>query len=292
MEKEITIKAHAKINLFLDITGVLDNSYHAVNSVMQSVGIFDIVRVSCKGEGIKVSCSDKSIPAGGANSAYKAARLFLDANNMGDIPVSIHIEKNIPTEAGLGGESADAAAVLFALNKILGTGLSEEELCGLGSGVGADVPFCIAGGTQFACGFGEKLEKLRTLCGFNILLARPRLKVSTIKAFKLYDNMEIPVARPCADSVKSFVQHSDIKNTARSMFNIFEHVIKDSSIDKIKAVMKNAGAYGAGMTGSGPVVAGIFAGESGALKAQKELMAIADMSVLTVPVGKSLEVIG
>ena len=158
---KITVNAAAKLNLFLDILRRLDNGYHSLFMIMQSVSLYDTVEVSLSHSGkIVVSCSDPSLPSDERNIAYKAAELFFSRAGIEDHGVNIAITKRIPNAAGLAGGSADAAAVLYALNRLFDCRLSETELLKAGAAVGADVPFCLTGGTRLAQNTGEVLSVL------------------------------------------------------------------------------------------------------------------------------------
>ncbi|MBP0959505.1 MAG: 4-(cytidine 5'-diphospho)-2-C-methyl-D-erythritol kinase, partial [Oscillospiraceae bacterium] len=156
---KISVKANAKINLGLDIVGIRDDGYHLLKTVMQSVSLYDIIALE-KANDISVICSDETLPCGEQNLAFKAAKLFFEETKIvGGVKISI--EKNIPSQAGLGGGSADAAGTIFALNKLYNADLSDEKLCEIGEKVGSDVPFCIVGGTKLCEGIGERLTSLK-----------------------------------------------------------------------------------------------------------------------------------
>ena len=179
------LKAYAKINLSLDLTGILPDGYHALNTVMQSVSLYDTVTVEKTYGGIFLRCSLPGLPSDSRNTAYKAAELFLSEAGIKE-GVSIDIEKRIPSQAGLAGGSADAAAVLFALGQLYPGGLSEEKLFETALRVGADVPFCLSGGTRLCLDKGETMTALPAFHAF-VLLMKPDTGVSTSEAFRKFD---------------------------------------------------------------------------------------------------------
>ncbi|MCL2068723.1 MAG: 4-(cytidine 5'-diphospho)-2-C-methyl-D-erythritol kinase, partial [Oscillospiraceae bacterium] len=201
---QIKIPAPGKINLLLEITGTLPNGYHELNTVMQSFLPGDTVSLELLPEhaddhNIRVTCSRPDIPRDSANIAHKAAAAFFAATGIPRRGLHIHIEKIIPHGAGLGGGGADAAAVLRGLNTLLDAGLDNFALCEIGVTVGADVPFCIAGGCALAQGIGEKLTSLPPLRNCRIAIAKPKtVSVSTPEAYRLYDCYpgKIPPANP------------------------------------------------------------------------------------------------
>ena len=185
---KITAYAPAKINLFLDIIGRLDNGYHSLFMVMQSVGLEDVLTLEISEEnGIYLTCSDERLPTDEKNIAYKAAKKFFEAMEK-EPCVKIYIEKKIPFAAGLAGGSADAAAVLVALNELYGRCFDTRELCKIGLLIGSDVPFCICGGTQLSQNTGGVLSPLEPLKECFIVLAKPECGVSTAEAYAAVDN--------------------------------------------------------------------------------------------------------
>ena len=167
------IKAFAKVNLFLDITGRLENGYHTLNTVMQQIDLYDEITAEVsEGNGIYISCDNPAVPCNEKNIAYKAAAAFLSETGK-KARVDIRIKKNIPLEAGMGGSSTDGAAVLKALNEIYGYPLTDEKLCEIGTGLGADVPFCITGGTAVCKGIGEIMTPVQCLKDYVFLIVKP-----------------------------------------------------------------------------------------------------------------------
>ncbi|MGN1161272.1 MAG: 4-(cytidine 5'-diphospho)-2-C-methyl-D-erythritol kinase, partial [Candidatus Fimenecus sp.] len=184
------VKAAAKINLMLDILKKLDNGYHSLFMVMQSVGIYDTVTVEKNGEGsIIISCDKRGVPCNSKNIAYKCAEKFFDVCGIKDSGVSINIKKEIPIAAGIAGGSADGAAVLYCLNKMFNTGLSHHQLCEIGETVGADIPFSLTGGTAVALGTGNVIAPVKSLTDCSIVIAKPEQEVSTPAAYSQFDSL-------------------------------------------------------------------------------------------------------
>lgn len=249
-------EAFAKINLILDLTGRLPDGYHAISTVMQSINLCDTVSLTpVGGGGIVLGCSEPGIPTDARNTAYKAAELFcmragLDAN------MRIFIEKRIPHEAGLGGGSADAAAVLRLLNELYPSSLSERELYSVALEVGADVPFCLKGGTALCFNKGEVMAPLPEF-GAWCVIAKPAEGVSTGKAFARFDGAKC-LAHP---DVTDFVFHASKGDYAKAFShasNIFEELTDISCGERIKELLRRNGAFFASMSGSGSAYYGLF----------------------------------
>ena len=261
--EQIVLDAHAKINLTLDVTGKRDDGYHLLKMVMQSVSLCDTVTLTKTGSpGIALTCSAPHIPCGEGNIAYKAAALFCSRTGISP-GVSIHIEKRIPSQAGLGGGSADGAAVLAGMDLLFETGLSEDELCDLGVQIGADVPFCIRGGTLLCEGIGEVLTPVPPMPSCAVLLCKPEVNVSTKEAYGKIDRGEL-LNRPDNGAMLSALAEGDLRKIGREARNVFECVLDLPVIEEIKAAMKNGGALGACMSGSGSAVFGLFPNRSAA----------------------------
>lgn len=264
------IKAYAKINLTLDIIGKRPDGYHDLVMIMQSVDLHDTVSVNLNESGkISVKSSSALLCDDESNIAYKAAKAFFEYSGISSQGTEIEIEKNIPMEAGMAGGSADGAAVIRALNELCGTGYDDEELWEIGVKVGADVPFCITGGTMLSEGKGEILSNLPKLADFDnppiILLCKPDVGVSTGKAYSAVDNCNAAdIVKPNTDAMKSALQNKDICGVAQNLSNVFEQVLNIDECNSIKAKMLEFGALGACMTGSGTTVFGIFDDEASA----------------------------
>jgi 4-diphosphocytidyl-2-C-methyl-D-erythritol kinase len=251
------VTANAKINLSLDVVGRRDDGYHLLEMVMQSVSLADTITLQrTKSPTITITCTVPEIPCDHRNIAYRSAALFLRHCGLTD-GVSIHIEKRIPSQAGLGGGSSDGAAVLVGLNRLFSTGLSTETLCELGTQVGADIPFCIVGGTQLCRGIGEIMTPLPPLPDCTILLCKPPINVSTKDAFARIDNGTIS-ARPDTSRLCSALKEQDLHAVGSALCNVFSSAIPLPEIDQIQEQMVSAGAVGACMSGSGSTVFGLF----------------------------------
>ena len=245
-------KAYAKINLSLDIVGVRGDGYHLIKTVMQSISLHDVISVKKTGVDIKVSCNIPYIPCDKRNIVYKCAEAFFERTQR-RFGVHIDIKKNIPSQAGLGGGSADGAAVLVLLNKLCKNPLSTEELCEIGAKIGADIPFCIVGGCALCEGIGEVITPINSNLPLNLCIVKPDFGVSTVEAYKAFDNAEI-LSRPCTDTVIKALENGDKKVLESNLVNVLE---MDKRIDEIKAFLINAGATSSCMSGSGSAVFGI-----------------------------------
>ncbi|WP_010246580.1 4-(cytidine 5'-diphospho)-2-C-methyl-D-erythritol kinase [Acetivibrio cellulolyticus] len=268
----ICIKARAKINLSLDVLGKREDGYHDVRMIMQSIGLHDKVFLEAIDERcIKVTCDKHWVPTDCDNIAYKAAAVLMDKF---DIPkgISIRIVKKIPVAAGLAGGSADAAAVLKGMNDIFSLNLKEDDLMQLGKSIGADIPFCIKGGTMLAEGIGEVLTEIEPLRNVNIVLVKPRISVSTAWVYK---NLEIGKisSRPDTELLINLIEKKDIQNLGKNMVNVLEAVTinRHRVISEIKEKLVSLGALGSMMSGSGPTVFGVFGNRVTAEKACKNI---------------------
>lgn len=256
------IKAYAKINLTLDVLRKRPDGYHDLRGVMCAVSIFDRVNIE-PGEDIRFSCG---IPLPDNNTAVKAARLFFEETGKG---AHIRLEKNIPSEAGLGGASADAAAVLRGMNKLYGSPLPEKQLYELGLKVGADVPFCLMGGCAVAEGVGEILTPL-PLPHLDLVIVKGSGGVSTGSLFK---SLRLPVEHPDTDGAIAAIQQGDMSALATLCKNALESPATAllPEIGAHKELLMQSGALSAFMTGSGAAVVGIFPNQSAAQQAAKAI---------------------
>ncbi|MBP0990400.1 MAG: 4-(cytidine 5'-diphospho)-2-C-methyl-D-erythritol kinase [Oscillospiraceae bacterium] len=269
----LKVKAPAKLNLTLDIGKKRDDGYHLMDMVMQTIDLYDVIRISKTDDDfVKVSSTDEKIPLGDENTAHRAAINFIKTVEPQHRGFKIEIQKNIPSQAGLGGASSDAAGVLVGLNALCGTGLSLNELCDIGITVGADVPFCIVGSTAHITGIGENIVVLPDLPECFFLVVKPPFGMLTKHAFELYDDYSAEIKRPDTDSVISAIDRKDVDFIAKSLCNVFEPVVFPDKILPIKNALIAAGALGAGITGSGVAVFGIFRSETEAQNAIPELV--------------------
>ena len=244
------LKANAKINLTLDILGKREDGYHLIDSVFQSVSLGDIVEVD-KADNIVVSCSDSSI-CDESNIAYKAAKKFFEHTGIVG-GTSIKIEKHIPLASGMGGGSADAAAVIVALNSLYTTNLSQDALCEIGLSVGADVPFCIVGGTARVGGIGEKMSSLPNMPDCAILLIKHGQKLSTADMYRQVDTF--PQEKFYTELLVEGVRKDDLNCVCQNVYNAFSSVCDNCKlIDDIERTHPLC----VSLSGSGPTVFAIY----------------------------------
>ena len=252
------INAYAKINLGLDVLARRADGYHEVRMIMQTIGICDELDIIKTDEpGISITSNREDLPVNEDNLIYKAAALIIDEYDIkGGIKVSL--TKNIPVAAGLAGGSTDAATVLKAVNELYGLGLSQDDLMKLGVRIGADVPYCIMGGTALSCGIGEILTPLCPCPKCRLIIAKPDISISTAKVYKALKLEN--VKHPDIDAIMRGIENGDIKEVADNMGNVLETVTVAGNpvINDIKKIMKDNGSIGALMSGSGPTVFGLF----------------------------------
>ena len=269
----LEIEAYAKINLSLDVLRKREDGYHDLRMIMQTVALHDTVKLEAAAKGIRLECNSKWVPCDGANIAWKAADLLINQYNIKS-GVKIVITKRIPVAAGLAGGSADAAAVLRGMNDLFSLGLDPAELRSLGKQLGADVPYCIGGGTKLAEGIGEKLTDVPDFSGVDIVLVKPKIGVSTAW---VYGNLVLSdIAdhdRPDIDLISEALAQRDIKRVAGNMKNVLEQVTipRYSIVQEAKHKLLELGASGSMMSGSGPTVFGIFSEGSTAVEAYNRL---------------------
>lgn len=276
-------KAYAKINLSIDIVSKMDNGYHSMRMVMQSVALHDEIDISCvPGEGIHVTTDLKYLPSDDRNIASRAALVFFDHTGITGYQTDIEIKKNIPVCAGLGGGSTDGAAVLRALNTLFETKIARQTLEQLAEKVGSDVPFCIAGGTALAEGRGEKLLDLEPLPECYIVICKPSFAISTPELFSKINCDKIHL-RPDTDGIIAALNKQDLAGVARRMYNVFEDVLPKgtSAIGEIKEKLNDHSSLGAVMTGTGSAVLGLFGDKSAAEGAYEELKSMYQECYLT-----------
>ena len=268
---KLTLKAHAKLNLMLDILSTLENGYHELFMVMQSVSLADEVTVELTGSGeITLSCSDPELPTDEHNLAVKAAAAFYDCFGLPAQGLHIHIEKHIPKEAGLAGGSADAAAVIRALFELHGKVPAVRDLIAVGAKVGSDVPFCALGGLMLAQHTGTVLSFLPALEFGRFVIVTPEHPVSTAAAYAAFDTAG-RVRHPDRSGMLGSVMSGDLPGVCCRVNNVFEQFIDVPERVQIKAVMRENGALCSCMSGSGPSVFGIFEREENAQAAAREL---------------------
>ena len=257
--RELQLKAMAKINLGLDVVRRREDGYHDLRMIMQTVRLYDhIVLRLTRAKGIRVKTNLGFLPVNEGNLVYRAAQLLLDEFPQEE-GIYIDLDKHIPVAAGLAGGSADAAAVLFGLNKMLGLGLSTQQLMERGVKLGADIPYCILRGTALAEGIGERLTVLQNVPACFVVLAKPGVHVST--KF-VYTNLHLDekTRHPDIDAQVRAIGAGDLHGICRAMGNVLETVTIPAFpvIEEIKQQMLSLGAMGAMMSGSGPTVFGLF----------------------------------
>ncbi len=269
---EMKLKALAKINLGLDVTGCREDGYHEVKMIMQTIYLYDRIFLKpTKRPEIEIKTNLPYLPANENNLAYKAAKILLDELDIKS-GIKIEIQKYIPVAAGMAGGSTDAAAVLFGMNKLFKLGLSREALMERGVKLGADVPYCIMRGTALAEGIGEMLTPLPSMPSCTILIAKPPISVSTKQVYERLV-LDEQTKHPDIDVLVEDLKQKDLSALAGHMGNLLESVTipQYPVIAKIKQTMLEAGAIGAMMSGSGPTVFGIFQNEEMARAAMKNI---------------------
>ncbi len=288
---KVKVKAPAKINLSLDVLRRRADGYHDVSMVMQAVSLYDYVTVEALDtRKIEIFCDYPDVPCNKKNIAYKCAEAFFNYTKAENTGIKITIEKNIPAQAGLAGGSADGAAVITALNKLFSTYLKEDELCEIGSKVGADIPFCILGGTKLASGTGTTLKKMVNMPKCNIVICKPDFSVSTAEAYARIDKAGLSHPEFTAEMVKA-IYARDIWMVTTSMLNDFEIALNLDGINEIKKLMLKNKALGSCMSGSGSAVFGVFNNIKKAEKCMEKLKEKYNYVFLCEPVKHGCKII-
>lgn len=294
-----TERANAKINLYLDVISKRENGYHDLVSIMQTLSLCDLVTVEydpAPQTAIELSASGNSaMPCDCRNLAWRAAELFLRESGKSG-RVKIFLEKHIPMEAGLAGGSTDAAAVLRALNHLSGKPFDTDALCALGARLGADVPFCIKGGTALVTGIGDGLEALAPMEDCPLVVAKMGAGISTVWAYGELDRIHnhFKEERKGSDAAMSLAKHlsgGDFSSAGKLCYNIFEEVVPSVQpcVEPLKETMKENGAIRAMMSGSGPSVFGVFAERSDAERACEVLLKMGAEAFVCHPRGKYVD---
>ena len=248
--------AYAKLNLTLDVLGKREDGYHDLKSVMQTISVRDDIEIYIgTGKPWCLKCDKEDIPCDERNLAWKAAKVYCEALNKDPDGLEIRITKRIPSQAGMGGGSADAAAVLRALNEHYGYPLSIGALAELGAQVGSDVPFCVVGGTCLCEGRGERLRKLTNMPDCIFVVCKPDFSVSTPELYKQIDEVAIS-KRPDHQAMESGLLAGDLEKVAHNLYNVFDPVVTQDHLELnyIKSLFHQYGAMGYQMTGSGSAV--------------------------------------
>ena len=260
------MKAYAKVNISLDIVGKREDGYHLLEMIMQSIDLYDEIVIEKQKKEITIKCNKPYVPTDERNLAYKAAQLFIEKYDI-DSGVNINIKKNIPVCAGLAGGSTDAATVLKIMNSLFNINASDEELMILGLKLGADVPYCIKGGTALCKGIGEEVTALKGFKDKVIVLVKPPFGVSTNSVYQEF-NIEKARNHPNTSLIIDAINNDNLKMVCDNMKNLLENVTlrKHKILINIKEEMRHNGAMGTMMSGSGPTVFAFF---DDMLKAQR-----------------------
>lgn len=267
----LTLRAMAKVNLGLDVVRRMENGYHEVNMIMQTIDLYDELTFEKIESGISLCIDHKELPADDSNLIYKSAKLIMEQYPL-PCGVRITLKKNIPMAAGMAGGSTDAAATFHGLNRLFSLGMSIEKMQQLGVQIGADVPFCMVGGTMRSEGIGEVLTPLPDVPEAYLVIAKPDISVSTKY---VYENLHVEMLtqHPDMKQVETAIRCGDLEGMCAHMENILETVTekKYPVIAQIKAELKRNGAVTALMSGSGPTVFGIFKERTAAEQACERL---------------------
>ena len=268
------VKAHAKLNLTLDVLGRRPDGYHDMRMLMQSVTLADTLTLETNGEGgLRVRTNLHFLPANEKNLAAQAALRWWEARGQAPQGLDISIDKHIPVCAGMAGGSSDAAAVLRALNSLEGEPLSPTELARVGERVGSDVPYCVLGGTALAEGRGEILTPLPPLPRCWVVLCKPEFSISTPALFAKIDSVRLR-CRPDTQGAIAALEAGDLIGVARRMYNVFEDALlprQQARVNDIKNILIQCGALGSSMSGTGPTTFGLFDDEAEAREAHERL---------------------
>lgn len=290
----IDLKSRAKVNLSIDVLGKREDGYHLVEMIMQTIDLYDKLKITeIEENSILIKSNSLDIPLNEDNIMYKAVNLLKNQFNI-EKGIEISIEKNIPVAAGMAGGSSNAAAVLVGLNKLWNLGLSENELKDIGLKLGADVPFCITGGSALAEGIGEELTNIKGLPeDLNILICKPNIFVSTKEVYQSL-NMDKVKRRPQNKELIDALQKEDVKFISENMVNVLEEVtsLKYPEIGQIEDIMIKNKALGSMMSGSGPTVFGLFDNKDCAIKAKEDLQAKYNQVYLVKSSNKGVEIYG
>lgn len=266
------INAYGKINLTLDVVGRREDGYHLLDTVMQTISVWDELEIQHNRQpGVHLQCNRESLPTDSKNTAFRAAKFFLEDRGLQNEGVYIFIKKHIPSRSGMGGGSADAAAVLRGLNEMYETKLSAEKLMELGVKVGADVPFCVIGGAARCTGTGAQVEPIAPMPECWLVVCKPPTGMSTPRAYALLDQYPLSSIQATPRMLEAMAVGS-LKRIGRSLANRFDETLRMAPVRALKRAMTDAGALGAMMTGSGSSVYGIFETEQRAREAMEQMV--------------------
>ena len=284
---KLSVLAPAKINLYLDVFARRADGYHDIESVMQTVSLFDrltVIRNDAQdGKKISLSCRASGIPTDEKNLVWRAALRFFEMTQIEAYDVAFILEKKIPSEAGLGGGSSDAAAALLALNRLYETALSLDELCALGAKLGADIPFCIKKGTVYTTGIGDVMTSAPPMPDCAFLIAKPKGKgISTAEAYRAIDALPAENGENSFGRFKEALNACDLSLMSALLYNKFELVTPEHvGSAALKEQFLQTGAYGALMSGSGSAVFAIYPDIAAARKAKDALSEDMDIFLCT-----------
>ena len=265
------IKAYGKINLTLDVVCRRKDGYHLLDTVMQTISIWDELEIQhSRQPGVHLQCNKDSLPTDSKNTAFRAAKFFLEDRGLENEGVYIFIKKHLPSRSGMGGGSADAAAVLRGLNEMYGTGLSADKLMELGAKVGADVPFCVVGGAARCTGVGADVEPIEPMPQCWLVVCKPPTGMSTPRAYSLLDQYPLSSTQATPRMLEAMAA-GNLKRIGKGLANRFDETIRMAPVRALKRAMMDAGALGSMMTGSGSSVYGIFETEQRAREAMEQL---------------------
>ncbi|HET7479498.1 MAG TPA: 4-(cytidine 5'-diphospho)-2-C-methyl-D-erythritol kinase [Rubrobacteraceae bacterium] len=265
----IHLRAFAKVNYALDVLGVREDGYHEISTVMQSVSLADEVEITRAEGGLDLRVEPEGVEVGPLerNTIYRAWTLLRERTGRG-LPVRVRVLKKIPAGAGLGGGSADAAAALIGLNRLFDLGLEVEDLAELGVRIGADVPFCLTGGTALGEGVGEVLTALPAPPQHFLVIAKPAASADTGEVYRAYDELP-PCGSGISDALALALRSGDLRVFAEAAGNDLARVTRElvPEVENLERALLQAGALGVSMTGTGTAVYGIFANWEDALAA-------------------------
>lgn len=279
---EITINAPAKINLYLNVLNKRKDDYHNVEMVMQTVNLFDVITIKKTNKTEITLTSTYNFKNKEENTAYIAAKNFLEYINLKNEGIHINIQKKIPLGAGLAGGSSDAAAVLLGLNKLFECNFTKNKLAKLGEKIGADVPFCIFGGTMLATGIGTILSPLPPIKNCYFVIVKPKFSISTKTAYQSLNNI-LSKKNKSIKNIISAIKSNNLKTISKNIYNKFEEVIKNEELSQIKNLLNNKGALNSCMTGTGSAIYGIFDNKEKAIYCKKVLDKYYKESFLVIP---------
>jgi 4-diphosphocytidyl-2-C-methyl-D-erythritol kinase len=290
MTRRLLLRAHAKVNYAVEVLGMRGDGYHEIRTVMQSISLADDVEIEHTREGFELHFEPEGVEVGPLeeNTVYRAWALLWEATGS-QLPVRIRLHKKVPPGAGLGGGSADAAAVLVGMNALFELGLGAEELRRIGARIGADVPFCLAGGTALGEGIGELLTPLPAPPDHSLVLAKPSRSADTGEIYRSYDAGPRANA-PSVEPVVSALRAGDLDALAGAVGNDLEPVTRGlvPEVAAIERDLLEAGALGAAMTGTGTAVYGIFGSEGDARRAASRIDG-APFAGVFAPVSRGVE---